>query len=66
MVDALDSKSCIGNNVWVRVPPSVQAKLCSKRKENRYYTEMAELVDAHVSEACGVTCAGSTPAFGTH
>jgi hypothetical protein len=24
LVDALDSKSSVGNNVWVRVPPSVQ------------------------------------------
>ncbi len=59
LVDALDSKSSGGNIVWVRVPPSVPA--IAKLQ----ITGMAELVDAHVSGACGATCAGSSPASGT-
>ena len=27
--------------------------------------EVVKLVDTHVSEACGASCAGSSPAFGT-
>lgn len=48
MVDALDSKSSIGNYVWVRVPPSVPQLFTFYR-----YSGMVELVDTQVSEACG-------------
>ena len=29
------------------------------------YAEVVKLVDTHVSGACGASCAGSSPAFGT-
>ena len=31
-----------------------------------YYAEVVKLVDTHVSGACGASCAGSSPAFGTN
>ena len=30
------------------------------------YAEVVKLVDTHVSGACGASCAGSSPAFGTN
>ncbi len=72
LVDALDSKSSVRKDVWVRVPPSVQIENSAESNGTRstVLTEasgsptfgtidfhfgaaaVAELVDAHVSEAC--------------
>ena len=30
------------------------------------FAEVVKLVDTHVSGACGASCAGSSPAFGTN
>ena len=34
--------------------------------QQRCSAEVVKLVDTHVSGACGASCAGSSPAFGTN
>ena len=37
MADAMDSKSIVGDNVWVQVPPSAPKNFQSKRVESFFY-----------------------------
>ena len=49
---------CYTNVIIFAIPLSIRIKILNN-------AEVVKLVDTHVSEACGASYAGSSPAFGT-